>query len=383
MIKSISHSNIIKKHWNWASSIHYNNLNDFCIEIPKHGFTHCDAPSHMIKNGKSLHECDLNKLCNWASLIDVSECLGDKPISANILEKKKNKIKKGDIIILRSNLNEVFSNTSNEYWKNSPYLDDTGSAWLVKQKAKAIVFDFPQDRAAKDLIFRIVKNQEFTEHQIILGADIMHVEHAVKLNLINDERFFFCGLPIHLPNADGANCNPISIFGLEEKNFNIQDHTSLMINNHLFKSFLTLSFEKGDQVQETGFNLRGVTHTCGIFKNSGSKKFIFENPVINNYDIIENINSIVNNKSEVLFFNNKEKFNDNHLIKILENINFKVLCLNQNLTINQINLIMEKVEILFVNVQNINKIKINSQIIFSCLNIQDSLVLPCRLVSIY
>ena len=33
---------------------------------------------------------------------------------------------------------------SNEYWINSPYLDDSGSNWLVEKEAKAVVFDFPQ-----------------------------------------------------------------------------------------------------------------------------------------------------------------------------------------------------------------------------------------------
>ena len=382
MIKSISHCNIIKNHWNWSSNIKYNNLEDFIIEIPKHGYTHCDAPSHMIKMGKSLSECEIEKLCNWASLIDVSECIGDKPITAAILEKKNKKIKKGDIIVLRSNLNELFPNTSNKYWKNSPYLDDSGSNWLVEKEAKAIVFDFPQDRAAKDLQFRIVKNNEFTEHQIILGADIMHVEHAINLNLINDDRFYFFGLPIFLPNADGGNCNPISISGLKEKNFNILDHTSLMIDNEFFKSFLKLSFEKGDQVQETGFTLRGVTHTCAIFKDSNSKNFIFKNPVINEYNIIENINSIKDNRSDVLFFNNKEELKNNYLDIILNNINFKVLCLNHCPNLNEILLLMSKVEILFVNVQNIDKLTKNSHFVFSCLNIEESLLSPCRLVSL-
>ena len=80
------------------------------------------------------------------------------------------------------------------------------------------MFDFPQDRAAKDLQFRVVLNKEFTEHQIVLGAGVMHVEHAVNLKEINEKEIFFCALPIKLPNADGANCTPISITGLEKKN---------------------------------------------------------------------------------------------------------------------------------------------------------------------
>ena len=59
MISSINHSNIIKEHWNWYSNIRFNSLSDFTIEVPKHGFTHCDAPAHMIKNGKSLTDCNI------------------------------------------------------------------------------------------------------------------------------------------------------------------------------------------------------------------------------------------------------------------------------------------------------------------------------------
>jgi len=128
--------------------------------------------------------------------------------------------------------------------------------------------------------------------------------------------------------------------------------------------------------------LRGVTHTCAIFKDFISKNFIFNNPVINEYNIIENINFIKDNRSDVLFFNNKEKLKNNHLGIILNNINFKVLCLSCCPNLNEILLLMSKVEILFVNVQNINKLKEDSHIIFGCLNIEKSLLSPCRIVSL-
>ncbi len=383
MITAITHSNLIKKHWNWQSNIRFNNFSDFIIEIPKHGFTHCDAPAHMIKSGKSLTECKLDKLCGWATLIDVSECLGDKPISGELLEKKANNTKEGEIIVLRSNLSDTYPNSSKDYWNFSPFLEDSGSKWLVKKKPKAIVFDFPQDRAAKDLQFRIVKNKEFTEHQIILGADIMHVEHAVKLNLINEGRFYLFSLPINLPKADGGNCTPISIFGLEEKEYKIIDHSSIMVNNDIFKSFLTLSFENGDQVQETGFYLNGLTHTCAIIKDNSVKEMIFNNPVSNNFNIINDLNELKNNKSEIVLYEQNQKLNEEQINKIIDNVNFNILCLNQNVSTDIIGKLMKKIDILFINVENIKNIKENSYLIFGCLNIENSKVLPSRIVSIY
>ena len=382
MITAITHSNLIKKHWNWHSNIRYNSLSDFIIEIPKHGFTHCDAPAHMIKSGKTLTECNLDKLCGWASLIDVSECLGDKPINDKLLENKAKNIEEGDIIVLRSNLNDNYPNSSAEYWQYSPFLDDSGSKWLVKKKPKAIVFDFPQDRAAKDLQFRIVKNHEFTEHQIILGAEIMHVEHAIKLNLIKNERFYLFSLPINLLNADGGNCTPISISGLKEKNYQIVDHSSIMNNNDLFKSYLTLSFDKGDQVQETGFYLKGLTHTCAIIKDNFAKEKIFNNPVSNNFNVINDLNELKNNKSEIVLYEQNHKIDEEQINKIIDNVNFNILCINQNLSNDNIEKLMKKIEILFINIENIKNIKNNSYLIFGCLNIENSKVLPARIVSI-
>ena len=48
MVKFINHSNYISKHWNWSSKIIYKSIKEFHLEVTKHGFTHVDAPSHMI-----------------------------------------------------------------------------------------------------------------------------------------------------------------------------------------------------------------------------------------------------------------------------------------------------------------------------------------------
>ena len=112
MIKFINHSNYISNHWNWSSKIIYKSIQEYHLEVTKHGFTHVDAPSHMINKGKSLNDCDLDMLCGWAKIIDVSECMMDKPITRDFLEKKTNNIKKGDIVVLKSNLNKIFPNTS-------------------------------------------------------------------------------------------------------------------------------------------------------------------------------------------------------------------------------------------------------------------------------
>ena len=381
MVKFINHSNNISNHWNWSSKIIYKSIEEFHLEVTKHGFTHVDAPSHMINKGKSLNDCDLDMLCGWAKIIDVSECMMDKPITRDFLEKKTKNIRKGDIVILKSNLNDIYPNTSEKYWKNSPYLEDSGSKFLISKNIKAIVFDFPQDRAAKDLQFRVVKNKEFTEHQIVLGAGVMHVEHVINLNLINSDEFFFFALPIKLPYADGGNSNPISIHDIEKKEYSIIDHSKTMENNKNFKSYLTLSFEKGDQVQETGFSLVGLTHTMFISSNKEAYENMFEKLVIDKFEIISDINELGKRNYDTVFINN-EKIDYDFLSENLTDKKIDILCLPSQPSIEQLQKIQKKVDKVFINLENINQIYYNSKIIFGILKFDNSLVSPVRVISI-
>lgn len=381
MIKFINHSNYISNHWNWSSKIIYKSIEDFHLEVTKHGFTHVDAPSHMINKGKSLNDCDLDMLCGWAKIIDVSECMMDKPITRDFLERKGENIKKGDIVVLKSNLNDVYPNTSEKYWKNSPYLDDSGSEFLVSKNIKSIVFDFPQDRAAKDLQFRVVKNKEFTEHQIVLGAGVMHVEHAINLNLIESDEFYFFSLPIKLPFADGGNSTPISIHNLEKRKYSIVDHSKSMENNNDFKSYLKLSFEKGDQVQETGFTLTGITHTMFISSNKKAYENMFEKLVIDVFENVFDINELKKINNGAVFINN-EDIDYDLLIKNLADKKIDILCLPSQPSIRQLQELQKKVDKIFINLENLNQLNGNSKIIFGILKFKDSLVSPVRVISI-
>ena len=381
MIKFINHSNYISNHWNWSSKIIYKSIKEFHLEVTKHGFTHVDAPSHMIHKGKSLNDCDLDMLCGWAKIIDVSECMMDKPITREFLEKRADNIKKGDIVVLKSNLNNIYPNTTEKYWKNSPYLEDSGSEFLISKKIKAIVFDFPQDRAAKDLQFRVVENKEFTEHQIVLGAGVMHVEHVVNLNLINSDEFFFFALPIKIPYADGGNSTPISVHNIENKKYSIVDHSKSMENNRNFKSYLTLSFEKGDQVQETGFSLIGLTHTMFISSNKEAYENMFEKLVIDKFEIVSDINKLGQGDYGAVFINNKE-INYDSLLENLKDKKIDILCFPSQPSIGQLEEIQKKVDKIFINLENMNQIKNNSVIIFGILKFDNSLVSPVRVISI-
>ena len=84
----------------------------------------------------------------------------------------------------------------------------TGSSTAV---AGPLVIDFPQDYVAREMGDRLVTNPEFTEHQIVLGANLMHLEHVINLGAIDRDRVFLIGWPLRLPDADGGPASPVAL----------------------------------------------------------------------------------------------------------------------------------------------------------------------------
>ena len=264
----ISLSNPILRHWNWlGDTLHREPEPGFLAETgvdwPKHGFTHVDAPCHMVRGSLTLDECSLDQLCGEAAVVDVSDRVPAKAVTADVLESRGDHVRKGDIVILRSNLHQRFPNTSGDYWQQSTWLDASGSQWIVERGAKALAIDFPQDYNARDMNERLVTNDEFVEHQIVLGAKLMHLEHVVNLWKIDRERVFLIGWPLRLPKADGGPAGPVALTRWPSSDPRIVD-LSLPVRSDWrgrVSVGLAKSFEAGDPVQETGVRFEGHSHT--------------------------------------------------------------------------------------------------------------------------
>lgn len=261
-------ANPIAKHWNWRGEPLRREpapgfLAETGVDWPKHGFTHVDAPCHMVRGSLTLDECSLDQLCGEAAVVDVSDRVPAKPVTAGVLESRGAHVREGDIVILRSNLHRRFPHSSGDYWEHSPWLDASGSKWVVERGGKALVIDFPQDYNARDMNERLVTNDEFVEHQIVLGAKLMHLEHVANLWEIDQDRVFLIGWPLRLPGADGGPASPIALTRWPCASPRIVD-LSLPVRadwRSRVSVGLAKSFEAGDPVQETGVRFDGHSHT--------------------------------------------------------------------------------------------------------------------------
>jgi kynurenine formamidase len=92
----------------------------------------------------------------------------------------------------------------------------------------------------------------------------MHLEHVRGLDRIQAGRVFLAGLPLRLPGrADGGPASPVVLTDCPTGDPHVQD-LSLPVEvdwRGRVERFVTLSFENGDQVQETGVRFSGPSHT--------------------------------------------------------------------------------------------------------------------------
>lgn len=159
--------------------------NESRIDIAVHTGSHIDAPCHMLQNGKTIDEIDLDRFVGKCIVVDFTKVRGaiTKKHFQNI------KIQKDDIVLLKTKnkLEKTF-----DY--NFTYLEKTGAEYLVSKKIKAVGIDS----------LGIERNQpNHPTHKILLRKNIPIIE-GLDLSKVKQGRYFFHGLPLKIRKGDGS-----------------------------------------------------------------------------------------------------------------------------------------------------------------------------------
>ena len=106
------------------------------ITLSSHTGTHVDAPSHFLRDGKTIDEMDLGKLIGKCKVIDVTDAVDQ--ITGEQLE--EHEITAGDIILLKT-INSLREPTD-VFNPHFIYLGVGGANYLVSKKVKAVGIDY-------------------------------------------------------------------------------------------------------------------------------------------------------------------------------------------------------------------------------------------------
>jgi arylformamidase len=176
-----------------------------------HYGTHVDAPNHFLPDGKGIDRAPLEKLLGPAGLVALDDHGRAAAITGDTLEARGHHLQRGDIAILRTGWSDACWDTP-AFWREGPYLAESGADWLVERCVNAIVYDFAEEFVVRQPGFR---GEDCRVHHRILGADIYNIEYVRGLSQLRAERLTIIALPIKLVGLDGAPARVVAIEGAD------------------------------------------------------------------------------------------------------------------------------------------------------------------------
>lgn len=150
-----------------------------------HNGTHVDAPSHFIKDGKTVSEMDIAKTVGEVYVAKSSGKIGEKE-ALDILEKAKKINKETAKRILIKGDATVTKEAANAF-----YLGGVSLLGVESQSVGPI--DAPME-----------------VHKILLGKEVVLLE-SLKLDEVEEGAYFLFAAPINIGVAEGAPCRAVLV----------------------------------------------------------------------------------------------------------------------------------------------------------------------------
>jgi len=202
----------IEDHFRWkverSLTASFEDGDDFQITrlgFAVHGFTHIDAPRHMLPDGPTTSDFRLDDFVGEAAIVDLSGIAENGAISAEMLAAAGEQVRSGDIVLLKTAWDERYPLSQKEFWTRSPYLIREACEWLLAWQPAVVGFDFPQDYPIRGLLGGEKPSmEEFVSHDVLLRRGIPMIEYLCNLGSIRQARAQVCALPLKVLDADGA-----------------------------------------------------------------------------------------------------------------------------------------------------------------------------------
>ena len=182
-----------------------------------HGFTHMDAPRHMVPGGPTLDDLDLARVVGRAAVIDLSDILPNEEITPDRLARAADHLAPGDIALFRTCWDMQRDWRTEAFWREAPYMSREACAWLLDRGPTACAFDFPQDYTIRLLLDGEVRPiPEHVTHDVLLRNNVTLIEYLVNTAEVPGPHTFLAALPVKMAGSDGAPARVIAIEGLTD-----------------------------------------------------------------------------------------------------------------------------------------------------------------------
>jgi len=163
------------------------------IEMVANTGTYIDSPFHRYADGKDLSQVEAQQFAGLQGIVIRADYRQNLEINASFF---KDKPLRGRAVLVHTGWDAHWN--SEAYFENNPYLNEEAASFLKEQGAALVGID--------SLNIDNIQDGSRPAHSILLGANILVVEHLCSLGALPDQGFFFYAIP---PKFKGVGTFPV------------------------------------------------------------------------------------------------------------------------------------------------------------------------------
>ena len=163
------------------------------IEMVANTGTYLDCPFHRYEHGKDLSEVDVERLTDLDGIVVRADHKETFTLDIDFL---RNRELRGRAVLVHTGW-DAYWNTE-QYFEHHPHLTEEAARYLVDCGVKLVGID--------SVNIDDTRSGERPVHSILLGAEVLIVEHMCNLAQLPDEGFTFTALP---PKFKGVGTFPV------------------------------------------------------------------------------------------------------------------------------------------------------------------------------
>lgn len=165
------------------------------LSVATHIGTHIDAPSHLIEGGETVENIPLETLVGSALVVPIDR-KSDEEITAEDLEDAVDQ-RWANALLIRTGWGAKFGD---EDYAHHPYLSQAAARWIVARGFRLVGLDVTTPDPPAHLR---TEDFDFQVHRILLGSDVLIVEHLYLEEVVGEEFELVIGA-LKIKHADGA-----------------------------------------------------------------------------------------------------------------------------------------------------------------------------------
>lgn len=185
-----------------ANTLEVDGFKETLMTMFSHTGTHMDPPAHIYADGKTLDAMDISCFVGKAAVVDATDLTEDNClIDMSYINRNRRVIDEAEFVLFNTGWNKKWGTEG--YFGKFPVADREVVDYLVSSKKKGFGVDV--------ISIEPIADEDLPMHHVILKNDMVIIENLMNLELLGDNIFTFCALPLRYKDADGSPIRAIAL----------------------------------------------------------------------------------------------------------------------------------------------------------------------------